>query len=149
MEKKIENRSDDMITSCLTFFFDVRICLYTLFATCTGCGVRNSATRIVGGKETTVNGYPWQVAILDKTSNIPWCGGSIISNQWVITAGHCIDRYCSTVDERKLPIRCIERQRHMAGTSIARNKDLDVVTGTSRLPIYRSLQHKHQLRHIR
>ncbi|XP_064101024.1 serine proteinase stubble-like [Macrobrachium nipponense] len=53
------------------------------------CGRRNPVVRIVGGQPTTVHEYPWQVGLTTLLSNKPFCGGSIISNQWVLTAAHC------------------------------------------------------------
>ncbi|XP_064099771.1 transmembrane protease serine 9-like [Macrobrachium nipponense] len=53
------------------------------------CGRRNPVVRIVGGQPTTVHEYPWQVSLTTQVSNRPFCGGSIISNQWVLTAAHC------------------------------------------------------------
>jgi len=47
---------------------------------------------IVGGVETEVNEYPWQVFISITTkssSSIFRCGGSVISNRWIISAAHC------------------------------------------------------------
>jgi len=54
------------------------------------CGLANRGptAKIVGGKETGVNEYPWQVFI-DVMSMM--CGGSLISDQWVLTAAHCVD----------------------------------------------------------
>lgn len=56
------------------------------------CGIPNRATRIVGGIETEVNEYPWQVAIAfagnDDFQNF-YCGGSIINKRWVLSAAHC------------------------------------------------------------
>ncbi|XP_066905043.1 venom serine protease 34-like [Halyomorpha halys] len=49
------------------------------------CGWRN-AGRIVGGKETRKNEYPWMVSISSG------CGGSIISPWHILTAAHCIDK---------------------------------------------------------
>ena len=50
-------------------------------------------TRIVGGWKVEENTYPWQVFIEhpSKPSTGPSCGGSLITNQHVITARHCVD----------------------------------------------------------
>merc|ERR1711962_479358 len=51
------------------------------------CGLaKRKPTRILGGEETEVNEYPWQVFISTG------CGGSLISDNWVLTAAHCVDR---------------------------------------------------------
>ncbi|XP_068231243.1 serine proteinase stubble-like isoform X2 [Palaemon carinicauda] len=55
------------------------------------CGRRNPVVRIVGGQPTTVHEYPWQVGLTSATSSTPYCGGSIISNEWILTASHCVD----------------------------------------------------------
>ncbi|KAG7155246.1 Plasma kallikrein-like 6, partial [Homarus americanus] len=57
------------------------------------CGKANTGSRIVGGTETLVNEYPWQVGVVRETDGVKnlICGGSIISNHWVLTAAHCID----------------------------------------------------------
>ena len=60
--------------------------------TCT-CGVANRATRIIGGTETEVNEYPWQVGLvypgLNTNTTRPLCGGTIISAQHILTAAWC------------------------------------------------------------
>ncbi|CAG9792844.1 unnamed protein product [Diatraea saccharalis] len=45
--------------------------------------------RIVGGMETSISMYPYNVAISRNGKH--WCGGSIIDEQWVLTAGHCLE----------------------------------------------------------
>merc|ERR1711872_160630 len=52
------------------------------------CGKANTVQRIVGGTETKKNEYPWQV-LLKKDGRFS-CGGSLISNQAVLTAAHCL-----------------------------------------------------------
>nr|XP_027215272.1 chymotrypsin-like protease CTRL-1 [Penaeus vannamei] len=55
----------------------------------------NRANRIVGGVETEVNEYPWMVSLVDGSGYYHFCGGSIISSQWVVTAAHCAVGPCA------------------------------------------------------
>ena len=43
----------------------------------------------MGGEETEVNEYPWMVALVNPGLKTPWCGGSLVSAQHVLTAAHC------------------------------------------------------------
>jgi trypsin len=46
--------------------------------------------RVVGGVPTTIEEHPWQVALLAlRPSGTVLCGGSIITDRWVLTAAHC------------------------------------------------------------
>jgi len=53
------------------------------------CGLPGPSDRIVGGTEATPHQYPWMAALFidDKW----FCGGTLISDEWVMTAGHCAD----------------------------------------------------------
>lgn len=49
---------------------------------------------IVGGQEADPGEWPWQVALVSKSSdpfNGQFCGGALISERWVLTAAHCVD----------------------------------------------------------
>jgi secreted trypsin-like serine protease len=46
---------------------------------------------VVGGDTAPANSYPWMTAILDKTNKKRFCGGSLIADQWVLTAAHCVE----------------------------------------------------------
>merc|ERR1739838_305609 len=45
--------------------------------------------RIVGGHEAEENQWPWQVALF--IDDAWFCGGSLISENYVLTAAHCVD----------------------------------------------------------
>ncbi|KYN08333.1 Enteropeptidase [Cyphomyrmex costatus] len=54
------------------------------------CGIRTqvaSTARIVGGASSSMGNWPWQVALY-KDGNYQ-CGGALINDRWVISAGHC------------------------------------------------------------
>merc|ERR1740131_817885 len=45
---------------------------------------------IVGGEDVKTPGdYPWQVS-LQNSRNSHFCGASLISARWVVTAAHCV-----------------------------------------------------------
>ncbi|XP_054158936.1 transmembrane protease serine 9-like [Oppia nitens] len=54
------------------------------------CGGTGIGTRIVGGRPAIPNSWPWMAGIVSKGSNKPFCGGTLISRQLVVTAAHCM-----------------------------------------------------------
>ncbi|XP_072299925.1 polyserase-2-like [Eucyclogobius newberryi] len=54
------------------------------------CGKPPLNTRIVGGEDAPTGAWPWQVSIHRGGGHI--CGGSLINNEWVLSAAHCFQR---------------------------------------------------------
>ncbi|KAF5922320.1 chymotrypsinogen B-like [Diceros bicornis minor] len=67
---------------------------FLLFGSSFGCGVPaiypelSGLSRIVNGEDAVPSSWPWQVS-LQTRSGFHFCGGSLISQRWVVTAAHC------------------------------------------------------------
>ncbi|XP_034624760.1 transmembrane protease serine 9-like [Trachemys scripta elegans] len=58
------------------------------------CGRPRAQYRNVGGEDSMEGEWPWQASLLWYNKHL--CGGSLISNQWVVTAAHCFQRSMNT-----------------------------------------------------
>ncbi|XP_026066887.1 transmembrane protease serine 4-like isoform X2 [Carassius auratus] len=54
---------------------------------CSDCGEVVGEDRIVGGVDTAVEHWPWQVSLQWNQQHV--CGGALLSKRWVISAAHC------------------------------------------------------------
>ncbi len=56
-----------------------------------GPAAADDTEMIVGGKRAPDGKYPWQVRLYDMPMDLRgFCGGSLIGDRWVLTAGHCV-----------------------------------------------------------
>lgn len=54
----------------------------------TECGKKIRDARIIGGTNSKEHEFPWLVALY-YSEGIFFCGGSLVTDQYVLTAGHC------------------------------------------------------------
>ncbi|XP_065133809.2 trypsin-like isoform X1 [Paramisgurnus dabryanus] len=53
------------------------------------CGQAPLNTKIVGGEDASAGSWPWQVSLQSSTYGGHFCGGSLISHSWILSAAHC------------------------------------------------------------
>lgn len=63
-----------------------------IYAFILACGKRleieNKGTRIVGGSDARREAWPWIVSL--HFNSRPVCGASLVNEEWLVTAAHCV-----------------------------------------------------------
>lgn len=74
---------------------------------------------IVGGTNTTIESAPWQVSL--RRFGGHFCGGTIISDSWIVTAAHCVEGGVNgvTIVAGTSTSRGAGQSRNIAGGAIA------------------------------
>ncbi|XP_053550125.1 serine protease 27-like [Bombina bombina] len=60
------------------------------------CGRPILSNRIVGGQDASQGEWPWQVSLQINNGHV--CGGSLITDTWVMTAAHCFEMSQNALD---------------------------------------------------
>ena len=62
--------------------------------------------RIVGGSPAAVGSWPWQVELsISIGGSTYFCGGSLLSAEWVVTAAHCVVNGSTTATPANVNVR--------------------------------------------
>ncbi len=70
--------------------------VYTTFCGCSTKNVELSSTRIIGGEEAVPDSWSMIVSIHLDDSEEHSCGGSILTESYILTSAHCVDSALST-----------------------------------------------------
>ncbi|XP_059486759.1 brachyurin-like [Neocloeon triangulifer] len=97
--------------------------------------------RIIGGSLATTGQFKYQVAVLIDGGG--FCGGSLIADNVVLTAGHCVDgartwditagalKYSNTNEAGRVTVRSTDAVLHENYNSFTINNDIAIVRLTS------------------
>ncbi|XP_049523868.1 LOW QUALITY PROTEIN: uncharacterized protein LOC119454094 [Dermacentor silvarum] len=58
-----------------------------------------SQGKIVGGEDTVKGAHPWQVMFWSPSLAKAFCGGTLLNDQWVLSASHCFQHELVHLDE--------------------------------------------------
>ncbi|XP_022532596.2 acrosin [Astyanax mexicanus] len=109
-------------TVCEIMLFIISITSLML-AESSGCGERPvvgppGGSRIVGGRFAPEGAWPWQVSIQWTFRHL--CGGSIISQHWIISAAHCFNKSRIFTGYSRLQVVAGLRSQSRLGSAVQR-----------------------------
>ena len=75
------------LTYCFCCCIEICLCVFAVFSGKVHVPLSEQANRITGGSLASRGQFPWQVGLIINGGS--FCGGSLISSRWVLTAAHC------------------------------------------------------------
>ena len=69
----------------------------------------------MGGSQAQKDSWPWQT-LLASPGGSQFCGGSLIDEQWVLTASHCVEGSSANEIVVRLVMTCQGSERNVLGT---------------------------------
>lgn len=78
-------------------------------AGCGGSRISPSVSYIVGGSEARANSWPWMASL--EYNGMHVCGGSLVSDRYVITAAHCVEGAMATASRWRVRLGKHDRSR--------------------------------------
>ncbi|KRX15799.1 Plasminogen -like protein, partial [Trichinella nelsoni] len=74
-----------------TIIISIWLAAFVLSLECGQPTIKPQTSRIVGGRDAIPYSWPWQVAVYEKHGRLIKfaCGATIISDQWLLSAGQC------------------------------------------------------------
>ncbi|XP_075163339.1 ovochymase-like [Haematobia irritans] len=107
------------------------------------CG-QVSGDRVSGGTETHINEYPWMALLrYDSPDDQFKCGGSLITDQFVMTAAHCV----KNVFGQLIGVRLGEHNLNTTKDCVLRGSTIDCNPPVEDYNISEIFQHKYSTRH--
>ncbi|XP_078356606.1 uncharacterized protein LOC144641477 isoform X1 [Oculina patagonica] len=92
------------------------------------CGSRPVGARIVGGTQAQNGSWPW-MAMLAYAGGSQFCGGSLIGEQWVLTAAQCVDGFSpSQIVVRMGAYKITDIAQELEVERIIMHESFDIVT---------------------
>lgn len=90
--KNIKKKTSHLLKSLKAWQMQVKFSILIIFLAAVSAQNDEDFVGISGGIFAKPGQFPFQAALLiKKESSSTLCGGSIISEVWIITAAHCLD----------------------------------------------------------
>lgn len=120
---------------------------------CGNPAVKPDETKIVGGHVAIPYSWPWQIEMCftgasgTGTCSLR-CGGSIIDNEWILSAAHCVDGYVNAPQRFKIKAGIFNYNSNVGGEAGLVQVNVDRVYMDSRYNKPRQMSNDFALLHL-